>query len=137
MNIKVVIEVDGSQSEVESWLARFGLPAGKHQQALPRASDDGWNHDRAMRLVKRITTSARQALWQMATNAPEISFERLQEALAIDGVQLGGVLASFGFAQNAGYPRPYTADRRERRYLMDPATADVFINAIREFETDD
>lgn len=143
MNIKVTIEVDGSTREVEEWLARFAIsgseapnPSVRTQLALPLASNE-WTPAKAERLVRRVTQGARLALWHIAEHAPEISFEDLQERMNISGVQLGGILASFGFAENAGLPRPFRTDKRGRRYLLDPAIADLFIDAIREVDKEE
>ncbi|MEK6328192.1 MAG: hypothetical protein AABM66_11820 [Actinomycetota bacterium] len=68
--------------------------------------------ERADELVTRITDDARRALRYLLENAPEASFEELQQHLGKDGLQVGGIMASFGFAENAGLPRPYRVDRR-------------------------
>lgn len=52
----------------------------------------------------------------------------------MNGIQTGGVMASFGFAENAGIPRPYTRDRARRVYRIDPATAEVVLAALDRFE---
>jgi hypothetical protein len=141
MNIKVVIELDGTSSEIEEWLSRFGVARETtelrhHAVGMPalERGGDGWSEDRAERLVRRITPMAREALYVMANESPSVSFGELQTQLGITGVQLGGVLASFGFAENAGFPRPYHVDKRNRRYLIEPEVAQLFINAINEFE---
>jgi hypothetical protein len=85
-------------------------------------------------LVGRITTRAREALEFMMANAPETSFDELQEQLGMTGVQVGGVMASFGFAENAGLPRPYRVDRDRRRYLVDPEIAPVLLEAAERYD---
>lgn len=123
MNVKVTIEVDGAQEEVERWLSRFGLAQG--------ASDAiEWTPELADRLIRRISERARGALAYMADEAPAVSFEDLQKELDVTGVELGGILASFGFAERAGIPRPYEVDHERREYRMDPAVATIITNAI-------
>jgi len=138
LNVKVVIEVDGSSDEVEGWLSRFALSRnGTSVNAAIATPRDGlvWTSDLADQLVFRITDHARRALGFMAASAPEISFKEIQTLMNMDGVRMGGVLASFGFAERAGLPRPYRADRERRRYLMDVEVAEVILEAIERLET--
>lgn len=138
LNIKVTIELDGPTSEVGEWLKRFGLtdtyPVAVEAHARPALEAGGseLNVMRAERLVRRVTRGAREALWHIANQAPEISFEELQSQMDINGVQLGGIMASFGFAENAGLPRPFEVDKRHRRYLMDEDAAEVFLEVLRD-----
>jgi hypothetical protein len=88
----------------------------------------------AERLIRRISPRAREALWHMARSAPSITFKELQDELDLDGLGLGGVLASFGFAERAGLPRPYEADHSRREYLIDPKVATVVLDAFEVFE---
>jgi hypothetical protein len=123
MNVKVTIEVDGAQEDVERWLSRFALAQGG-------AAPIEWTPELAEKLVRRISDRARAALAYMADEAPVVSFEDLQSELEVSGVELGGILASFGFAERAGLPRPYEVDHERREYRMDPAVATIINNAI-------
>jgi hypothetical protein len=126
LNIKVTIEIDGPSADVAAWLAQ--LP--KDGMNVSSASD--WSVELMEALVRRISPRAREVLWHIADSAPSISFEELQDELKIDGVKLGGVLASFGFAERAGIPRPYTANRTTRQYEMDPDVARLALDALRK-----
>jgi hypothetical protein len=127
LNIKVTIEVQGPEGEVRQWMARFGAADG-------RGSATTWTPELADRLVTRISDRAREALRYMARGAPTIDFHDLQSELDVDGLGLGGILASFGFAERKGLPRPYRVDRERREYHMDPSTADAMLEAIDRYE---
>jgi hypothetical protein len=140
VNIKVHIELEGNTAEVEAWLARFGSLTGTDGMATRAESadtDGEWTPELADRLIERITEKARMALWHIAANAPEISFEELQKEMRMGGISIGGVLASFGFAKNAGLPRPFRVDRERRRYIVEPRVAEIMIDAIRRYEGDE
>jgi hypothetical protein len=134
--MRVSIELEGPPAEVAPYLARLGVAAESTTQAgrSAEAEGDRWTPALADELVGRITTGAREALEFMMANAPETSFDELQEHLGMTGVQVGGVMASFGFAENAGFPRPYRVDRDRRRYLVDPAIAPVLLEAVERYE---
>jgi hypothetical protein len=51
----------------------------------------------------------------------------------LSGVGLGGVMASFGAAQRAGFPRPFVVDRVGRLYHMNPSTAALFLEALERW----
>src|SRR4051812_34404634 len=120
MKMKVTIEVDGTAEEVERWMARFNLRDGDGVSTQESAVDGEveWSPQNADRLVQRITVDARKALQYLMENAPEVFFEDLQTHLGMNGIQMGGVMASFGFAERAGLPRPYRVDRERRRYVI-------------------
>ena len=80
-------------------------------------------------LLRRISDDAKRALKFLCENAPVVSREDLNEFLGIDGVALGGVMASFGFAENAMGRRPYTKITG-RRYRVDPEVARVLLSAL-------
>lgn len=67
----------------------------------------------------------------MTQHAPALSFDELQKEMGLDGLGLGGVLASVGFAERAGFGRPYVANRATREYEMDPAVAKVVADEIQ------
>jgi hypothetical protein len=138
MNIKVTIELDGTTAEVGEWLKRFGItdsepyPIAVEAQPRPALASGEPSTLQAERLVRRITKGAREALWHIANHAPEISFDELQAQMSVDGVQLGGIMASFGFAENVGLSRPFRVDKRNRRYLIDEEVAALFLPVLRE-----
>lgn len=131
MNMKVTIELDGTSEEVGDWLRQ--LPAG-HAGAKASVAEADWTPELADRLIERITEKARMALGYMAMHAPEITFSEIQNLMGMDGVKMGGVLASFGFAENVGLPRPYRVDRDRRRYYIDEGVAEIILDAIRRWE---
>jgi hypothetical protein len=130
LNVKVVIELDGNAEEVRGWLARLGLPASDREVSLKSPYESVWSPALMGQLVERISGKARDALRVMAEGAPEVSFEQVQDALGVDGLGLGGVLASFGFAERAGLPRPYKVDKSARRYFMDEKVAQLALDAL-------
>jgi hypothetical protein len=134
MNMKVTIEVDGTSQEVGEWLRQ--LPVARDGVSPAVAAAD-WTPELADSLVERITDKARMALGYMAMHAPEITFSELQREMRMDGVKMGGVLASFGFAKNAGLPRPYRVDRDRRRYYIDTGVAEVILDALRRYEDEE
>lgn len=125
LTIRATIEVEGTPSEVAAWLAR--LPREDTSEAGAAAE---WTPEDVHALVERISPRAREALWHMAQAAPVISFKDLQKKMKLDGVGLGGVMASFGFAERAGFSRPYEVDRKKRQYRVDPQLAEMLIDAI-------
>jgi hypothetical protein len=131
MNVKVVIELDGSADEVEKWLARLA-PLSTAPQFTQKREDGTreWTPELMDQFVNRISDKARDALWVMAKHAPQVSFEEIQDELDVDGRSLGGILASFGFAERAGLPRPYKVDKAARRYFIDPGVAKLAIAAL-------
>ncbi len=132
-NIRVTIEVEGPAEEVAAWLGK--LPGGTN--ATRQTSSPDWTPELADRLVGRISERAREALALIADATVEgggpITFEKLQAEMGIDGVALGGVFASFGFAERAGIPKPFDADHDRRVYAMDPATARLVVEAILRY----
>ena len=126
MNIRVTLEVDGPADEVTAWLAKLPSSAGASVSATV------WTPELAKRLIRRVSDKAATALAIMSDHAPVISFEQLQGEMELDGIRIGGVLASFGFAENAGFPRPYTVDREQRVYIMDPDVARVINEAFAD-----
>src|SRR4051812_29657164 len=123
--MRVSIELEGSPAEVAPYLVRLGAAADSTTTGSRAQSRDDWTSAQADELVERITPGARRALRLFMENAPEVSFDDLQGHLGMSGVQVGGVMASFGFAENAGMARPYRVDRDRRRYLIDPEIAPV------------
>ena len=136
MEVTFDIQMRGTAEEVEQWLGRLGAPAVVPGTAGADAGVSGpvLTDDQADRLISRITDDARKALRYIAEHEPEVSWEAVQEHLGIGGIQIGGVMASFGFAENAGIPRPYRKDRSQRTYSIDPATAEVVLSAIDRYE---
>jgi hypothetical protein len=136
-NIKVTIEVEGAAEEVAAWLSK--LPgSGASLNGVTSSID--WDEITADRLVGRVSDRAREALAIIADHTIEnggpISFEQLQRAMGIDGVQLGGVFASFGFAEKAGFPKPFDTDHDRRVYAMDPQVARLIAFAIVRYHED-
>ena len=117
--------------------SRFGLETSSETIRAAWSSgqqQSSWTSEVADQLLARITSDARRALKYLATHAPAVSFEQLQEHMQIGGVAIGGVMASFGFAENAGLPRPYQVDRGQRLYLIDPAIAAVVLAAFERYD---
>jgi hypothetical protein len=81
-------------------------------------------------LVERITDDARKALLFIAENGPQVSLDAVQEHLGMDGTRLGGVMASFGFAEKSGLPRPFRKDGTRRLYIIEPEVAASVIAAL-------
>lgn len=134
--MKVTIEVDGTSEEVERWMARFNLRDGDgvSPQEIAVDGEVEWSPQIADRLVQRITVDARKALLYLMENAPEVFFEDLQTHLGMNGIQMGGVMASFGFAERAGLPRPYRVDRERRRYVIDREITPILLEAVSRYE---
>jgi hypothetical protein len=126
-HIKVTIEVEGPPADVVSWLRQ--LPT----DADPMDAEATWTPELAERLVSEVSPKARKVLRHLAQGAPEVAFKQLQHALKVDGVALGGIMASFGFAERRGIPRPYRVDHVRRVYYMDHEVADLVLDALREF----
>ena len=136
MKMKVTIEVEGTAQEVERWMARFNLRDGEAvpSEEIAVGGEVTWSPQIADRLVQRITADARKALLYLMENAPEVFFEDLQDHLGMNGIQAGGVMASFGFAKRAGLPRPYKVDRERRRYVIDPEITPILLEAVARYE---
>jgi hypothetical protein len=134
LSIKVTIEVNGPPDDVAAWLAQ--LPQDGPATHVRRTEyEEEWTPERARELVERISPRARQALRHMALASPEpIAFKKLQSRLRTNGVGLGGILASFGFAEKAGIPKPYTVDRGRRIYWVAPAVAPMLLEALDEVD---
>jgi hypothetical protein len=133
LRIKATIEVEGPAEEVTAWLSK--LPGGSTTTKQTSAIE--WNEEIAYRLVRRISGRALEALALIAAatiQGGSISFETLQRQMRLDGVALGGVFASFGFAERAGFPRPFDTDHGHRTYSMDPDVARMMIRAIERYE---
>jgi hypothetical protein len=134
MHVKLTVEMEGTSEEVGAWLARLGGSPASISTSESVAAVGEFNATVADQLVRRITEGARRALRYMAENAPEVSWDDLQKHLGVSGIQIGGVMASFGFAENAGIPRPYVNDRARRMYRIDEETAEVVLGALDRFE---
>jgi hypothetical protein len=136
-NIRVTIEVEGPAEEVAAWLSK--LPGGANTLTQVASSYE-WDEVLADRLVARVSERAREALAVIADAVIEgdgpISFEKLQRELTVDGVQLGGIFASFGFAEKAGIPKPFETDHDRRLYSMDPSVARLIVQAIVRYHED-
>lgn len=137
-NIKVTIEVDGTADDVAAWLSK--LPGGTGSLKTVTSFED-WDDVLADRLVGRVSDRAREALAIIADHTVEVGgpipFQKLQHAMAVDGVQLGGVFASFGFAERAGIPKPFETDHERRVYTMDPRVARLIVEAIIRYHGED
>jgi hypothetical protein len=132
VDIRVTIEIQGSPAEVAAWLSQ--LPGnGVTANVAVKPSDVEWTPELATRFVQRISPRAREAVWHMTQHAPTISFTELQDAMQTNGLGLGGILASVGFGEKAGIPRPYVANHVTREYEMDPTVAEVVAEALEAF----
>jgi hypothetical protein len=136
LNIRATIEVDGPADAVMAWLGN--LPGATGPTAggavVPAISmRGGMDADYAKALVRQISPRAREVLFEIASRTPEASFEDVQDSLDIDGVQLGGIMASFGFAERRGVPRPFVVDRSRRVYKIDPDAARTFLSVLRDY----
>jgi hypothetical protein len=138
--VKVTIEFEGAPEEVEHWLRRLAgstKSAGVVQKGASVREANGWTPELAEDLVNRISERALEALQYMAEAAPEpVSFKRLQRKLDTGGLGLGGILASFGFAERAGFPRPYEVDHDRRVYWVNPDVAQLILRAIESLDED-
>jgi hypothetical protein len=131
VEVEATLKFTGPAEDVEMWLRRVVTPTGR----LVTDVDDGdsspvWTAELAEQLVSGISPEARRALRFMAEGAPEVTRAALFAHLGMNGIQVGGVLASFGFAVNRGLPRPYTQDNARRTYSVDPAVAPVLLAAL-------
>lgn len=122
MELKVTVEMVGPPDEVAGHLR---LLAGglTEQTGTSTPVEPGYSAELVEELVERITDDARKALLFIAQNGPQVSMNAVQEHLGMDGIRLGGVMASFGFAEKAGIPRPFRKDGNRRLYLIEPAVA--------------
>ena len=136
LQVTVNIQMEGTADEVQEWLFRLGGRIGEAGtvEAEPTKVEAVYTPQIADRLIRRVTNDARRALRFIAENAPEVPWEEVQEHLGISGIQIGGVMASFGFAENAGIPRPYRNDPGRRVYVIEPSVASVMLEAIERFE---
>jgi hypothetical protein len=132
VEVSVKIHMRGETHEVEQWLRRFG--AADVTTSVEDALEAVVTDEVADRLIQRITPDARRALRFIAEHAPEAPWDDVQAHLNMDGLQAGGVMASFGFAEKAGLPRPYRNDRGRRVYFIDPEVASIVLKAIERFE---
>src|SRR4051812_36539625 len=133
---EVTITVEGDESAVMRWLQRL---AESETGASASVSNSGrhptqWTPDVAYALVDRITVNARRVLWYLMKHPPTVAYEDLQDHMELGGPELGGVMASFGYAEKAGLPRPFSVDRTSRRYTVDPAVTRVFLEALARHE---
>jgi hypothetical protein len=136
VHVHVVIEFAGEAAEVQEWLARLAGDVSVPHHPGVTIAPAGWTPELADKLVGRISPRARDALRSIARNAPEASFETVQEDLGVEGLGLGGILASIGFAARAGIPRPYAVDKFDRCYLMDSDVAEVVLDALDRREAE-
>jgi hypothetical protein len=54
----------------------------------------------------------------------------MRRRYAVQGTHLGGVMASFGFAEKAGVPRSYRKDDTRRLYIIEPGVAAAVLAAL-------
>jgi hypothetical protein len=129
MDLKITIEISGSPAEVDERLRRF---AGDVPIAVGVSHGDAavYSADDADRLVRRITPDARRVLAYIASHAPNVGFDEVQDTLGIDSRRMGGVTAPIGFAVRAGLPRPYEQDYSARLYIMEPEVASTLLAAL-------
>jgi len=135
VNVRLLLEADGTEEEVSSWLRRLGEVSQVTHVPGTDSPESQWTLSVADEVVRRISPQARKTLRFLMTHAPAVSYEDAQAFMKMDGVTMGGVMASFGFAERAGLPRPYVSDRRARLYRVDPATAKTVLEALDRFES--
>jgi hypothetical protein len=131
MNIKVTVELSGAEDDSEIGRRLRLLIDGSSAEGLT-AQQPSYSAALAAELVDRITDDARTVLRFIAENAPRASMAAVQKHLGIDGIQLGGVMASFGFAEKAGIPRPFRKDDTRRLYIIEPEAATTILAALND-----
>ena len=133
MAISVTIQVNGTADEVRDALQRLGLSRAALLDGGATA-DGAITPELADRIVRGVKPDARRVLRFIAENAPEVSWDAVQQHMKMSGVRIGGVMASFGFAEKRGLPRPYVNDPEQRVYKISPKTASSMLDAIRRLE---
>lgn len=127
MQMKVTVEMNGPADEIER---RLRLLVGGPSEPTAVSVEPVYSARVAAELVERITDDARRALRYIAENGPQVPLDDVQAQLGMDGIHLGGVMASFGFAEKAGIPRPFRKDGTRRLYMIEPATAAAALAAL-------
>ena len=132
MQVRATIELIGEADQVGGALASIAavLPQETATEPSPVA-DDWWTAERADQLVGQITDNARHALTVICENAPEVPFDSVLDALGMDGIATGGVMASVGFAlRNMEAPQFLARNYSRRVYLIDSTVAEVVLGAL-------
>jgi len=140
--MKVTIELDGSSAELGRTLRLMGDGLESEDAEFEAPSSDKengsagwWTPRRADRLIREITNNARLALAAICEEAPEVSFETVQERIGLDGIKTGGTMASIGFAvRRMRAPEPLVRDYNRRVYIIEPNVARVLLEAIERSE---
>jgi hypothetical protein len=143
--MKITIALEGSTAELSQALRSMadGLDLDGQEvldEDEDNASDDTgtvvastgwWTPKRGNKLIREMTDNAVAALAVICKQAPEVSFEDVQEAVGLDGVTLGGAMSSMGAAiRRLNAPAPVLRDYNRRVYLVDRNTARVLLEAI-------
>ncbi len=133
MQARATLELVGEADQVGGVLASIAAVLPQEVVTEPSPDDEGWwTPERADQLVGQITDNARHALTVICENAPEIPFDSVLDALGMDGVATGGVMASVGFAlRNMAAPQPLARNYGRRVYLIDSEVAEVLLAALR------
>ncbi len=135
MLVSVTIELSGEPDEVGATLAGIGTVLPQEQAAEPPSEGTvWWTPERADELVRQITDNARLALKVICENAPQVPFDAVLDALGMDGISTGGVMASVGFAvRNMQAPNPLARNYARRVYLIDEQVAEVLRAALERY----
>jgi hypothetical protein len=135
MQVRVTIELQGEPDEIGTTLAGIGTVLPQEQAAEPPTEGTvWWTSERADELVRQITDNARRALKVICENAPQVPFDAVLDALGMDGVSTGGVMASVGFAiRNMEAPAPLARNYGRRLYLIDSQVAEVLAGALERY----
>lgn len=138
--MKATIELEGSPAELGRALRLMGdgLESEEPESEAPgpeNGSAGWWTPRRADRLIHEIRDNARVGLAAICEEAPEASFEAVQEQLGLDGIGTGGAMASIGFAiKRMRAPEPFVRDYYRRVYIIDRDVARVLLEAIERSE---
>jgi len=136
MQVRATIEISGDPEEVGTALTSVGAILPQEAVSEPPAEDSAWwTPNRVDQLAGQITDNARHALRVICENAPEVPFDVVLDALGMDGIATGGVMASVGFAlRNMDAPQFLARNYGRRVYIIDPEVAERVLAALRHRE---
>lgn len=137
MQVRNTIELVGEPEEVSASMSLIATVLREEAPSeVPAERMFLWTPNTADELVSQITDNARRALTVICENAPQVPFDAVQDALVMDGIATGGVMASIGFAlRNMDATNFLSRNYSSRMYLIQPAVASVFLDAIRRYES--
>lgn len=119
-SVDELVEASSEEAEVDDGPVATYLP-------------NGWSKPKMRRYVAALTGNARTVLRVIASHAPEVDVETVQNDSGLQGYIYAGSMSSFGFAaRNTRGVKDKPFVKVAKRYEMDRAIADLVLSVLDE-----